>query len=79
MTDRRCKQIFAALSEYLDGELPVKNCRELERHLKDCKPCLAYLENLKTTIQACRDLRVSKIPRPAARVRAALRKAVLER
>jgi anti-sigma factor RsiW len=76
MPDLRCKQIFAALSEYLDGELPVKNCRELERHLKDCEPCLAYLENLKTTIQACRNLRIAKNPRPSARVRKALRQAV---
>ena len=37
MTDRHCKQIFAMLSEYLDGQLPAKNCRELERHLKGCR------------------------------------------
>jgi RNA polymerase sigma-70 factor (ECF subfamily) len=69
MPDRRCKQIFAALSQYLDGDLPAKNCRELERHL------MAYLENLKTTIQACRKLRIAKIPRPSARVRRALAEA----
>jgi RNA polymerase sigma-70 factor (ECF subfamily) len=78
MPVRRCKQIFATLSEYLDGELPAKNCRELERHLKGCKPCLAYLESLKTTIQACRQYRVRQVPRPSARVRAALRKALRE-
>ncbi len=79
MSDRHCKRLFAALSEYLDGELPVKNCRELERHLKGCQPCLAYLDSLKTTIQACRELRVAKIPRPSPRVRAALRKAAFKR
>lgn len=79
MTDPHCKQIFALLSEYLDGELPVKNCRELERHLKGCQPCLAFLENLKTTIQACRTYRVKKVPRPSARICAALRKAVFDR
>jgi RNA polymerase sigma-70 factor (ECF subfamily) len=76
MREGYCKQIFAALSAYLDGELPVANCRELERHLKGCQPCLAYLENLKTTIQACRDYRVKKVPRPSAQVRQALLKAV---
>jgi len=76
MPDPRCKQIFTTLSQYLDGDLPAKNCRDLERHLKDCKPCLAYLENLKTTIQACRNLRIAKIPRPSARVRKALIEAV---
>ena len=30
MTDRRCKQIFPTLSEYLDGALPARNCRELD-------------------------------------------------
>jgi RNA polymerase sigma-70 factor (ECF subfamily) len=77
MRDRDCKQIFAALSQYLDGELPVKNCRELERHIRGCKPCLAYIENLKTTIQACRSLGVAKLPRPSARLRAAFRKAAM--
>jgi anti-sigma factor RsiW len=76
MAERRCKRIFAALSEYLDGELPARNCRELERHLKDCKPCLAYLETLKATTQACRQLPAGRAPRLSARVRAALLDAV---
>jgi RNA polymerase sigma-70 factor, ECF subfamily len=77
--DPRCRRIFAALSEYLDGELPATNCRELERHLKGCKPCLAFLATLKTTIQACRDLPVPKVPPPSSRVRVALRQAVFKR
>jgi RNA polymerase sigma-70 factor (ECF subfamily) len=76
MTDLRCKRIFALLSAYLDGELPSSNCRELERHLQGCKPCIAYLESLKTTIQACRKYEVRQIPRPSPRVRAALLKAI---
>ncbi len=72
MAERRCKQIFAALSEYLDGELPARNFRELEHHLQSCKPCLAYLETLKATTEACRRFGVGKIPPPSARVRAAL-------
>jgi anti-sigma factor RsiW len=78
MPDRRCKQIFAALSAYLDGELPVRDCRELERHLRGCKPCLAYLQTLKTTIQACQRYGLVKVPRPTARVRAALHRAALK-
>ncbi len=75
MPDWRCQRIFAALSKYLDGELRLKDCRLLEAHLEGCKPCLAYLESLKTTIQACRKYRVSKPPRPSKAVRAALLKA----
>jgi|GEM_PF-480515 RNA polymerase sigma-70 factor (ECF subfamily) len=54
MANRRCKRIFALLSDYLDGELPVRDCRELERHLEGCKPCIVFLESLKTTVEACR-------------------------
>lgn len=54
MATRECMKMFAALSEYLDDELPARNCRELERHLADCPPCLAYLETLRTTAAACR-------------------------
>jgi RNA polymerase sigma-70 factor (ECF subfamily) len=72
MSDRHCKQIFALLSEYLDGQLPVKNCRELERHLKDCRPCIAYLESLKTTVEAWCRYQVGRIPAPSKQVKAAL-------
>jgi len=54
MPDRRCKRIFALLSDYLDGALPVGDCRDLERHLDGCKPCIAFLESLRTTVEACR-------------------------
>jgi len=73
MPDRRCKHMFALLSDYLNAELPVKNCRELERHLKGCEPCIAYLETLRNTVEACRRYQVrSKIPSPSKKVREAL-------
>jgi RNA polymerase sigma-70 factor (ECF subfamily) len=74
--ERRCKQIFAMLSEYLDGELAAKNCRQLESHLKGCRPCIAYLQTLKTTVEACRRYQVGRIPVPSKQVKAALRSAV---
>jgi anti-sigma factor RsiW len=60
------------LSKYLDGQLPVKNCRELERHLKGCQPCIAYLESLKTTVGACHRYQASRAPAPSKQVKAAL-------
>jgi RNA polymerase sigma-70 factor (ECF subfamily) len=77
--DPRCRRIFAALSEYLDGELPASDCRELERHLKGCEPCLAFLATLKTTIEVCRKLPAPNVPPPSRRVRTILRRAVFER
>jgi RNA polymerase sigma-70 factor (ECF subfamily) len=72
MNDRHCKQIFATLSEYLDAQLPAKNCRELERHLKGCQPCIAYLESLKTTVEACRRYKAPRAPALSKQVKAAL-------
>ena len=79
MPDRRCKRIFAMLSEYLNAELPVKNCRELKRHLKGCEPCIACLDSLKRTVEACQRYRVRKVPAPPKEVRDALLLAIERR
>ena len=76
MPDARCKRIFAMLSEYLDAELPAKNCRELEGHLQGCAPCIAYLESLRKTVAACGKYQVPKIPAPSRKVREAFLKAL---
>jgi anti-sigma factor RsiW len=64
------------LSDFLNAELPVKNCRELERHLKGCEPCIAYLESLKKTVDACRRYQVRKVPAPSRKVRDVFRQIV---
>jgi RNA polymerase sigma-70 factor (ECF subfamily) len=74
--DRHCRQIFAMLSEYLDAELPVKNCRALERHLKGCAPCIAYLGSLKTTVEACHRYQSPRAPALSKQVKAALLAAI---
>ena len=37
----------AALSEYLDGDLPAGRSRDVERHLEGCAACRATLEDLR--------------------------------
>ena len=76
MIDQHCKQIFATFSEYLDAQIPAKNCRQLERHLKGCPPCIAYLESLKTTVEACRRYKAPRAPALSKQVRAALLAAI---
>jgi len=46
-----CRQLFARLSEYVDGELAPDLCGHLEGHLADCPPCEAFLESLRRTIR----------------------------
>lgn len=52
---RRCKEMFAELSDYLDDELDDSLCVELEKHMNDCEPCKAFLANLEKSIAQCRN------------------------
>jgi anti-sigma factor RsiW len=55
-----CKDLFAALSQYLDAELPEGDCAAIEAHIADCPPCVEFVNSLKQTVNLC------KSPRPAA-------------
>lgn len=67
---RRCKEMFAELSNYLDDELDDSLCEELEKHLDGCEPCKAFLSSLEKSIQQCRIApNESPDPRIAARLR----------
>jgi len=46
--------MFAELSNYLDEQLDDSLCEGLERHLKGCEPCKAFLSSLKATVEQCR-------------------------
>jgi RNA polymerase sigma-70 factor (ECF subfamily) len=67
---RRCKEMFAELSNYLDDELDDSLCEELEKHMDGCEPCKAFLSSLEKSIQQCRTApNESPEPRVAARLR----------
>ncbi len=51
---QNCKEVFAMLSEYLDRELTVESCEEIEAHLADCPPCIEFLHSLKRTVGLCK-------------------------
>lgn len=48
---RDCKQIFAALSDYVDGALDEAMCERIRRHMGDCKACEAFLNSLRGTVK----------------------------
>ncbi len=64
---RRCRRIFALLSEYLDGRLSRANANAIETHMCDCAPCRRFLRELEKTINLCRAIRTP--PMTAARAR----------
>lgn len=39
-----CREVLVEVELYLDGELPDGRCREIERHLLGCSPCLGRVE-----------------------------------
>lgn len=71
---RRCKKMFAGLSDYLDGQLDDFSCEEIETHLDGCQPCKKFLRSLATAIKRCQQ---SPTERPDPSQAAALRKQLL--
>jgi anti-sigma factor RsiW len=57
-----CREMFARLSEYVDGELAPGPCEELSRHLQDCRPCEAFIRTLRHTVDLCRELPPKPLP-----------------
>ena len=51
MTKQECSEIFAKLSEYLDGELPPNVCETMAHHIEGCGPCVEFLESLKKSVE----------------------------
>jgi RNA polymerase sigma-70 factor, ECF subfamily len=50
---QRCRRLFAALSDYMDGVIDNAMCDEMDRHLHDCEPCQAFLASLKSAVAQC--------------------------
>ena len=61
---QQCQEVFAALSEYLDMELPPASCEELEAHLAGCAPCIEFVESLRKSIGLCREYETAARPAP---------------
>jgi RNA polymerase sigma-70 factor (ECF subfamily) len=67
---RRCKEMLAELSNYLDDELDDSLCEELEKHMDGCEPCKTFLSSLEKSIEQCRTApNEPPDPRLAARLR----------
>jgi anti-sigma factor RsiW len=54
--DATCVEVFERLSEYLDGELTPADCAHIEEHIRDCPPCVAFLESLRSCISVSHSL-----------------------
>ncbi len=62
-----CREMFARLSEYMDGELDPEICSSIDDHMEDCPPCRAFLESLRRTVSLSRELPKLEIPEEMVR------------
>ncbi len=54
---RRCREVRADMSAYLDGELDAARAMRVKRHAQWCPNCRRMLKNLRRTIAGMRALR----------------------
>jgi RNA polymerase sigma-70 factor (ECF subfamily) len=66
---RRCRQMFAALSDYMDGLVQDVRYREMDKHLHECEPCVAFLDSLKSAVEQCRTYQPSCDTESATKLR----------
>lgn len=67
-----CRELFANLSEYLDGRVEPQTCAEMSAHIDSCPACVAFLRELRAAIDRCRSLEVDCDPAVIERLRATL-------
>jgi RNA polymerase sigma-70 factor (ECF subfamily) len=67
-----CRELFANLSEYMDGRVQTPACDQMRAHIEACPACVAFLRELRTAIDRCRALDIPCDSAIAPRLRAIL-------
>lgn len=72
-----CRDLFANLSEYLDGRVKPLTCEQMRAHIEACPSCVAFLRDLRGAIDRCRSLEIPCNSAIASQLRAILTKEYL--
>jgi RNA polymerase sigma-70 factor (ECF subfamily) len=67
-----CRDLFANLSEYLDGRVEPVSCDQMRSHIEACPACVAFLRDLRAAIDRCHSLEIPCDSAVAPRLRAIL-------
>jgi RNA polymerase sigma-70 factor (ECF subfamily) len=67
-----CRDLFANLSEYLDGRVEPVTCDRMRTHIEACPSCVVFLRDLRAAIDRCRSLEIPCNSAIAPRLRAIL-------
>ncbi len=57
-----CKEYLDWLSDYIEGELDLDLCAELERHMAACGDCRIVVDTLRKTISLYRNYGHEDVP-----------------
>ncbi|HET7874397.1 MAG TPA: zf-HC2 domain-containing protein [Methylomirabilota bacterium] len=57
-----CKEAIGVLADYLEQSLTPEMAEALEGHLKNCRPCVAYLNTYKRTRELARRAGSAEMP-----------------
>lgn len=70
-----CRELVEKLLDFLAEELPPEHCERIREHLRQCPPCIAFVETYQITVTLSRRLpRHPLPPELEQRLRAALGK-----
>ncbi len=60
--ERKCREFVHELSDYVDGELDPRLCREIERHVGECENCRIMIDTLRQTVRLCCEGKEHRLP-----------------
>jgi len=67
-----CRDLFANISEYLDGKVEPLTCEQMQTHIEACPACVVFLRDLRGAIDRCRTMEISCDSAVVPRLRAIL-------
>jgi anti-sigma factor RsiW len=57
-----CKEVWRAVSDYIDGEVSREVRREIEAHLAQCRHCAALIDSTRNIVILLADDRLFAVP-----------------
>jgi anti-sigma factor (TIGR02949 family) len=57
-----CIELFARLSEYMDGELPENVCAEFDGHFENCPRCIRFIDSMRRAVRHVESVPCPELP-----------------
>jgi anti-sigma factor RsiW len=61
-----CRELVELVTDYLEGDLDAETRARADAHLADCPHCRVYVEQMRVTTRALREVRTAELE-PARR------------